>query len=166
MIDFMVIALPRSRTTWLANFLTTDKTFCYHDPLAEMSSYKEILELKTDRLTGIADTGIGYFDLSLFDCPKVIIERDLNAVNAEMSELLGIDIDMSDLNARIASIDGLHIQFDEINERLAEIWTHCTNLPYDRLRGDYLKHMNIQVKDLPIDEARLQSLRSEIKCLN
>jgi hypothetical protein len=162
-VDFMVIALPRSRTTWLANFLTTEKTFCYHDPLAEMSSYKELLGLKTDRLTGIADTGIGFFDLSIFDCPKVIIERDLSAVNEEMSDLLGISIDMSDLNNRMASIEGLRIKFEDINDRLEEIWKHCTGLPFDRLRGDYLKNMNIQVKDLPIDEVRLSSLRSEIK---
>ena len=30
----MVIGLPRSRTTWMANWLTTTDTLCLHDPLA------------------------------------------------------------------------------------------------------------------------------------
>lgn len=163
MIDFMIIALPRSRTTWLSNFLITDKTFCFHDPLAEMSSYHEILNLRTNRqITGIADTGIAWFDLSIFPCKKLIIERDLSTVNAEMSAMLGMDIDMSDLSARIASIEGLRVKFEDINERLEEIWTYCTRLPYDALRGNYLKNMNVQVKDLPIDLKRLESLRTEI----
>ena len=166
MIDFMIVALPRSRTTWLANFLTTDKTFCFHDPLAEMSSYRELFALKTDRITGIADTGIGYFDLAEFHCPKVIIERDLSAVNAEMSAMLGMDIDLSDLSRRIASIEGLRIGFDEINDRLEEIWDHCTGLPFDSLRAEHLKNMNVQVRELPINPARIESLRAEIKCLN
>lgn len=163
MIDFMVIALPRSRTTWLANFLTTDKTFCYHDPLAGMSSYREVLDLKTDRITGIADTGIGFFDLSIFDCPKVIIERDLSAVNAEMSKMLGMGIDLRDLSRRIASLEGLRIKFEEINDRLEEIWNYCTELPFDRLRAEHLKNMNVQVKHLPIDTAKIESLRKEIR---
>ena len=33
MIDFMVIGLPRTGTTWASNWLTTDSTQCYHDPL-------------------------------------------------------------------------------------------------------------------------------------
>jgi hypothetical protein len=31
MIPFFITGLPRSRTAWLANFLTTDHSFCYHD---------------------------------------------------------------------------------------------------------------------------------------
>jgi len=162
MIDFMIIALPRSRTTWLSNFLTTDKTFCYHDPLAEMSSYKEILELKTDRITGIADTGVGYFDLSMFPCRKLIIERNLEDVNREMSKMLNIPVDMSDLQRRIEDIDGVRIQFDDINARLQDIWEYCTGLPYDALRGESLKNYNVQIMHLPLDADRLNSLRKEI----
>ena len=33
-LDFAVLALPRSGTTWLANLLTTDTTLCRHDPFA------------------------------------------------------------------------------------------------------------------------------------
>lgn len=161
--DFMIIALPRSRTTWLANFMTTDKTFCYHDPLTEMSSYKELLDLKTDRLTGIADTGIGYFDLSEFHCPKVIIERDLSAVNHEMSRMLGMPINLEDLERRMASIDGLRVKFEDIDNRLEEIWDCCTNLPFDSLRAEHLKNMNIQIKHLPIDQKKIASLRKEIQ---
>jgi hypothetical protein len=29
---FLVSGMPRSRTAWMAAWLTTDKTICYHDP--------------------------------------------------------------------------------------------------------------------------------------
>jgi hypothetical protein len=162
----MIIALPRSRTTWLANFLTTEKTFCFHDPLAEMYSYKEVLNLNTDRLTGIADTGIGWFDTSIFDCRKLIIERPVSDVNKEMSSLLGQEIDLTPLWANMQRIEALRVPFDQINERLEEIWTYCTELPYDALRAEYLINMNVQVIELPLNAERLNSLRSEITCLN
>ncbi len=30
---FFVTGLPRSRTAWLANLLTTDRTLCFHEPI-------------------------------------------------------------------------------------------------------------------------------------
>jgi hypothetical protein len=35
MLDFIVLGLPRSATTWLANWLTTDRSLCLHDPFAK-----------------------------------------------------------------------------------------------------------------------------------
>lgn len=32
--NFFISGLPRSRTAWLANLFTTDRTFCYHDALS------------------------------------------------------------------------------------------------------------------------------------
>lgn len=157
----MILALPRSRTAWLANFLTTEKTFCYHDPLANMWSYRDVSSLKMDRITGVADTGLALFDLSIFDCKKLIIERSLNDVYASLDKFLP-EVDLSNLNEKLYRIEGLRIGFDEINERLEEIWDYCTGLPFDALRADQLKNMNVQVMNLPIDINKIESLRAEI----
>ena len=159
----MILGLPRSRTAWLANFFTTEKTFCFHEPLAKMYSYREIESLKTDRITGLADTGLGWFDLSIYPCKKVIIHRAVNDVNRALKRK-GMSVDMSILADRLKHVDGLHIEYEQINERLPEIWQYCTNLPYDELRGEALKNFNVQVLDLPIDEEKINSLRAEITC--
>ena len=57
MMDFIVTGLPRSGTTWVANWLTTDTTLCIHDPL-----YKYHLEdldnIETNKKLGISCTAI------------------------------------------------------------------------------------------------------------
>lgn len=57
MVDFIVTGLPRSGTTWLSVFLTTDDCICLHDPTAEYS-----LDILKDWEGGICDTGIWYYD--------------------------------------------------------------------------------------------------------
>lgn len=42
MIPFLIAALPRSRTAWLANVLTWDKSFCFHELLKECKSPAEL----------------------------------------------------------------------------------------------------------------------------
>lgn len=57
MIKFIVGGLPRSATTWLSVFLTTDDCTCLHDPSATMT--KEELEAWEG---GICDTGLWFLD--------------------------------------------------------------------------------------------------------
>jgi len=78
MIDFAVIALPRSGTAWAANFLTTDQSLCLHDPLADMP----LDELK-QHAGGISCTAIWMHPEFVYDNIKrwVILERDISEVN-------------------------------------------------------------------------------------
>jgi hypothetical protein len=52
---FLVYAMPRSGSTWLANFLTADGLVCHHDPLGRMS-FEE-----ANRLDAAVDTGAYLF---------------------------------------------------------------------------------------------------------
>ena len=51
-IEFMVLSAPRSASTWAANWLTTEKTLCLHDPVLE--HYPEDLDrIPCDRVLGV-----------------------------------------------------------------------------------------------------------------
>lgn len=53
--DFLILALPRSGSAWLSNFLTHGDCFCYHELAAERPD----LELERQApVTGVVDTGI------------------------------------------------------------------------------------------------------------
>jgi len=78
MIDFAIIALPRSGTAWAANFLTTDASVCIHDPMATM---------RLDDMEGI---GGGVACTALWTEPEfvyinikrwIILERNISEVN-------------------------------------------------------------------------------------
>jgi hypothetical protein len=57
---FFILALPRSRSAWLANFLTYGPSFCYHEGLIgcrSMAVLRAKLALPGTALCGNADTG-------------------------------------------------------------------------------------------------------------
>ena len=55
MIDFMVLALPRSGTAWVANLLTTDTSLCIHEAFMD-HSIDDLDNRPHDGLLGIAET--------------------------------------------------------------------------------------------------------------
>lgn len=71
---FIITALPRCRTTWLANYLTTDNTICYHDTLASCDSFEDFKV----RDTGTIETGLWMFPdfIEEFDGTKIFLGRN------------------------------------------------------------------------------------------
>jgi len=86
MIEFMVIGLPRSRTTWLSNLLTTTATFCMHDPLSQYT-FPELNQYTCKKTFGIADTAIYSLlgsRLNAHPAKKLIIHRPISEINASL----------------------------------------------------------------------------------
>lgn len=57
---YFIVALPRSRTAWLANLLTWGPSFCFHEGLIgcrNMAELRAKLSLPRTPLAGNADTG-------------------------------------------------------------------------------------------------------------
>ena len=140
MIDFMVVSMPRSRSTWLANWLTTDKSICLHDPLRD-KTIKDIEAIKADKVLGVADTSLLLYGdkLNRYRCKKLIIHRSL----AQVSRSVGEKIDAR-LAGQLNGIKGLHIQYDEINAMGREIWRYLIGDGFDQERFNLLKDMNIE----------------------
>jgi hypothetical protein len=77
---FLVTGLPRSRTAWLANLLTTGTTLCYHDAI-RFGDPVELLMAPIDGVgaRGIADSALCCYHDAIFACwpdaPLVIVRR-------------------------------------------------------------------------------------------
>jgi hypothetical protein len=158
MLDFIVLGLPRSATTWLANWLTTDRTLCLHDPFAR--SLPETWDAG-GKLLGISCTGAYLMPtwLAQFDCPVAIIERDPAECDACLAKL-GLP-DTAPLREPLANTEGRRFKFADLwNEDTArELWAHLLpGLPFDAARYRLLREMRIEPRDYGMDPAVVQQL--------
>jgi hypothetical protein len=144
-IDFAVIGLPRSATTWLSNWLTTDTTLCLHDPFAE--ALPQQWDAGGKRL-GISCTG-AYLMPDWFnaqDCPVAIIERDHADCSASLAQygLLPITLHMRRM---LGLANGRRFAFADLwNEaRARELWTYLLpGIAFDAMRYRLLSAMQVQ----------------------
>jgi hypothetical protein len=92
--SFFILGLPRSRTAWLANLLTTEKVHCFHDLLGLLPfpELKTLFKQSNKEYTGATGTlpfdfGVlkGYFP----DTPIVVIERPLDECYASTLKAWG-----------------------------------------------------------------------------
>lgn len=133
----------------MANFLTYDGHYCYHEGLdgcRTTDEYKKKLGNCGDSCTGLM-----YFDIEGMypNAPKLIIERDIEESINTLRIMFGLNRKIvCDMKARLDRIKGMRIAFDEINDKLEEIWSHLIGTPYDKQRGEMLKRMNVQVTDV------------------
>ena len=156
--SFFIIGLPRSRTAWLANFMTYGGVYCHHDALNGCRSIEEYKDkIGND---GDSNTCMMMFDLkSHFPDRKIlIIESDPKRAEQYILENLGFDgsdwvnkaVDQMD------SLGGLRVHFENINKRLRQIWEYLSDDPYNEKRGDMIKNLNVQsnIQDMNIESAR------------
>lgn len=144
MIDFIIIGLPRSGTTWLSNFFTTDRSLCLHDPFAWGAPETWPRDA---RRFGISCTGAFLFPRWLAQqcCPVAIIERDTEACDASLRRL-GMG-SAQDLHAAIGNAEGRRFQFDALwqEETARELWDFLLpGLAFDAIRFRMLKEIQVQ----------------------
>ena len=82
---FFVTGLPRSRTAWMANFLTWRDSFCHHDLLSEcehidnLRGFLQVTAKDNDcQFVGTSDSGLCIWHrelLELFPAAKVVVIR-------------------------------------------------------------------------------------------
>lgn len=84
---YFITGLPRSRTSWLANFLTSGSSHCYHDELSKRTKQpvpfhklRESLEIPGKRYIGVSDSGLALWHCELLnqfpEAKWVFIDRD------------------------------------------------------------------------------------------
>ena len=159
MTPFFIAGLPRSRTAWLANFLTTDESFCYHELTADCLDLAEMPEhfRRTGRrLVGDADTSLAllYKPIKkLFPGARwAVIERPVEEVEKSLRDDLGITLDpgLLDLlleNLEIIKRDALVVSFNDFTESTARfIWAWCLpGIDFDEARWKLLDPLLIQL---------------------
>lgn len=164
--DFQLIALPRSGTTWAANWLTYDGAICYHDPL----SYRTPAALDAHapgREWGISCTGSWMLDkwLASYSCPRVILERDIGEINTSLGEI-GYSGLPPWCEAKFKELPGKRFHYSALfdPDGAEEIWSILRKTKFDKERHKILCEMSIQpdfTKWKP-DAAIMQELMKDI----
>lgn len=152
MIDFMVIALPRSGTTWAANWLTTDRVFCPHDPLYRVHYTdldRAIRQRAEKRVAGISCSGLWrWLDwVNAHPARKVVLHRDRDEVNESLAELgFPLSVSKRDADALHKVESARHFDYGSLFERhdAEAIWRYLTRLPFDSERHTELVQMSVE----------------------
>lgn len=156
MLDFMVVGLPRSGTAWLANWFTTERSVCWHEPL--WTRTLEDLDSSTGAgLFGIADTQLLFTDvdqLNRHPAKKLIVHREIGAVNFSLGKI-GLPSMKDEHKWRLDEIGGYHITFKDLwsVERFRPAAEWLLPVPFDAARYAVLRDLNIQ-NDIAIREAK------------
>ena len=115
MSNFLILGLPRSRTAWLANFMTSDGIQCSHEGLNGCKSLDEY-KAKFKPNSGDSNTGLASFNFEdLFEDFKiVVIDSEIEASVDFTKRYFNADVtsEMEVLNKRLDSIECLHIKID------------------------------------------------------
>lgn len=148
MVEFMVIAAPRSGTTWASNWLTTDTSLCLHDPLYTRH-YREWDAIETAKSLGISCTGIYHFPawLNAHPARKVILHRSPQEINASQ-EAIGLPPAPAEQINSLWSIEGEHWDWKAIFDptQAAVIYEYLLRRPFDAERHAELVHIEMQPK--------------------
>lgn len=146
MIEFMVIALPRSGTAWAANWLTTAETLCLHDPLWSMH-YDELDSYRSAKRVGVACTGLWRFPrwLAAHPAKKLIVHRPLGEIRASCDRI-GMPSAAFEIGAWLDDIKGLHVSHRELFTDGKRIWRHLIGATprFDEERYNLLRTLRIE----------------------
>ncbi len=165
MIEFMVIAAPRSGTTWAANWLTTDTTLCIHDPLWE-HQWDGLDKIESKKTLGISCTALalirGY--ANRHKARKVILHRDTDEIDSSLLEI-GLPQLGQEWNGALDSIEGYHCEWQDIFYNPRPIYEHLLQLPFDSERHAELMKIRMQpaFEKLTVNRAAVNGLIRKMK---
>lgn len=160
--NFLICALPRSRTAWLSQFLSYRDWHCGHDQLRYMRTLDDIKNWFSLEKTGTCETGASPFWRLIAqyapDLRVVTIRRPVEEVVESLIKA-GVNSDPASLRK---AMHGLNRKLDQLEGRLpnvksvpysalsdeiacAEIFEFCLPYGHDSERWKSLAASNIQV---------------------
>lgn len=145
-VRFMVIAAPRSGSTWAANWLTTERTLCLHDVILQFEP-RELDQIPCDRDLGISCTGLAQYHAWVNEHPakKLILHRAINEIDNSLLSV-GLTPLSRAWKGALERINGMHVGWLDIfnPDTAGPIYTYLTGLPFDAARHEQLLDMNVQ----------------------
>ncbi len=160
---FFIASLPRCRTAWLANFLTTGNSFCYHEAMKFCPTTRDLKPLFESRAVpyvGDSDSLLPFFIdevLEIFPNAKlVVIERDPEKVIKSLQRVFPEAADVPEavlkthraLEEMKKKYEPKTFQFEALGkeEVCKEIWSYCLpKIPFDEVRWKVLDHMVVEI---------------------
>jgi len=166
MIPYFITGFPRTRTAWLANFLTYGDSFCFHEALKRCGGVDALPGLFAStrrRYVGNSDSALPFFASAvrkLFPQAKwVVIERDEDEVLKSVRRVLPGLKHQEMLNMTKRYLDmlngALRIKFSELKDRAMckQIWEYCVpDIPFSNMRWELLDQLNVQANDINLVE--------------
>jgi hypothetical protein len=167
--QFFITGLPRSRTAWLANWLTTGETFCYHDGLSGCASLDAFdRKLAAHPICGDSDSGLAFFWEPLRkaypDAQWAIVRRDPLFVAASLVRMTpyegtanltptAAEEFVAEASARLDKLAAEPGVFSISVEQLATregaraLWWHCLRdrSPWNAPRWELLRDLRVTV---------------------
>ena len=145
--NFFILGLPRSRTAWLANFMTYGVSFCYHEGIDGCRTVQAYAD-KLGSSKGDATTGAVLFDLDKHfpKAKKLIIEGDIDKAIEYAEDTYKLDNRdwLCYMKSRLDKAQGMRINFNDIDSNLQDIWEYLSDEPFNADRANVLLNMNIQ----------------------
>lgn len=165
MTNFIIHALPRSRTAWLSRFLTYKDHTCGHELAMTMRTPEDYKQYFSQPNTGSAETGAmqGWWliEHARPGIKTVVINRDLNEIIEATLEINTggvVQYDRSLLHKHYSygrrlldkistRSDVLTVEFNDLKkmETCQKIFEHCLPYEFDIKWWAGLKNKNIQV---------------------
>ena len=162
MIEFMVVAAPRSGTGWAANWLTTESSLCMHGLNARMH-YSQWDSISSRKLLGVSDPSISRFPvwLNAHQARKVILHRD----GAQIAASFGME-NLADTDWGLDRIDGMHVDWNDLFDHPKAIYEFLLQRPFDAERHAELVRLQVTCmpKRVTFDKGVYLRLMEEMRC--
>ena len=155
--QFLILCLPRSRSTWLSKFLSYSDWYCGHDEVQYTRQIEDIQSWLSQDNTGTVETAVApFWRLALHfkpDLKIVTIRRDpIEAAHSAIKAGLG-----TDLEATIELFKKLDRKLGQIERR-----TGCMSIKYEDLQKESTcKELFEYVLPYKHDSARWSELNEE-----
>lgn len=158
---FIVTGMPRSRTAWLANYLTYGDAFCKHELLSDFDTPKQCADwMKAKAESGVSigmsDSGAVLFqDALAAELPNakwVLIRRSVGDCEKSFSNEHGIGVDLwahkRKVDDLVMHLDPMVVEFDEIDTRIRHIAAHCIpGWKHNNERHEMLLKFDVKLTD-------------------
>lgn len=155
---FFITGLPRSRTAWMAAFLTDGDVFCHHEFLNRCLTREAFYSgmRRNGCRIGNSDPGLVITDFqSRFPAAKtLIIRRPRDEAFAALAEMFPPDIPVSraafeSMADNIDRLKGMQVGFSDLDSAMPDICAYL-DLPYNLERHELFCRLNIQTSDLEL----------------
>jgi hypothetical protein len=180
---FIVFSLPRSRSAWIARFLSYGGKRCGHDLAPRCATMKEFADLVSGEYVGTAETGavIGWRAIRrlLPDARIAVVRRPVQEVYESLARFgLGSQSLMDELIERdtilhhVAKLPGVRsFRFADLNNVTVcqELFEFCLGVPFDWEWWESLANVNVQVdvaeqiKYLTENRSRIETLKADAR---
>lgn len=160
---FVVMGTPRSRTAWLARFLTYGDWYCAHEELRHLRSMDDVRSWFAQPCMGTVETAAApWWRLLPEGVRTVVVRRPIGEVMDSLHRL-GLTFDAVLVERQIERLDAklrqvaartnaVSVQFAELEreDTCARIFEHCLGIPHDHAWWQAMAPVNIQNPMLPL----------------